>query len=145
MAATLVFDPEAFRLAFPAFADETKYPDDTLQLYWDEGTCYISDKDCGRLRGGCRQQALNLMVAHLATLSAMIAIGNNPGVITSSGIDKISVGIMPPPVRSQFQYWLSTTPYGSRLWALLNARSVGGFYVGGLPEKSAFRKVAGIF
>lgn len=143
--AVILFDVAQFRLAFPAFASETLYPDEVLQMYWDEGTCYVSDRDCGRLRGGCRRQALNLMVAHLATLSGIIELGVTPNVILSAGIDKISVSNMPPPVKSQFQMWLAGTPYGLRLWALLNVRSVGGFYVGGLPERSGFRKIAGIF
>lgn len=145
MAALLTFDDAAFRLAFPEFTDEALYPETTLQMYWTQGVCYVSDYNCGWLRGDCRQQALNLMTAHIAKLAGMIAIGQNPGVITNSTIDKVSVTIMPPPVKSQFQYWLATTPYGSRLWALLSVRSAGGFYVGGLPERSAIRKVGGIF
>lgn len=143
--ATLTFDVAAFRLAFPAFASESAYPDETLQLYWDEATCYVSDQDCGRLRGACRQQVLNLLTAHIAKWSSAAANGQTLGVVLTSTIDKISVGLMAPPIRTQFQYWLSGTPYGARAWALLTARATGGFYVGGLPEGSAFRKVGGAF
>lgn len=143
--ATIVFDVAAFRLAFPAFASEDLFPDTTLQLYWDEAICYVSDRDCWRLRGACREQVLNLLTAHIAQWSQMVATGQNAGVIINSAIDKISVGLMAPPIRTQFQYWLSGTPYGARAWALLTARATGGFYVGGLPEGSAFRKVGGVF
>ena len=143
--ATLIFDVAAFRLAYPAFASESAYPDATLQLYWDEATCYVSDRDCGRLRGACREQVLNLLTAHIAQWSTQVAAGQNPGVIVQSQIDKITIGLMPPPVKTAFHQWLSTTGYGSRAWALLTARATGGFYVGGLPEGSAFRKVGGVF
>lgn len=142
MSAVILFDPAAFKVAFPAFAS---VPDATLQAYFDAGTCYISDRDYGWLAGECRARALDLMTAHLAALSNMIAAGQMPGLETSATIDKISVTTTPPPLKNQWQWWLSLTPYGQQLLALLTARSVGGFYVGGLPERSAFRKVGGIF
>lgn len=143
--ATIVFDVAAFRIAFPAFANETTYPDATLQAYWDAACCYISPADYGWLHGDCRARALNLMTAHLAALSTMIANGQAVGVGQSATVGAVSVSMVPPPIKSGFQYWLCTTPYGIQLWALLSAKAAGGLYVGGLPEKSAFRKVGGVF
>jgi hypothetical protein len=143
--ATIVFDVAAFRVAFPAFANETTYPDATLQAYCDAACCYISPEDYGWLNGDCRARALNLMTAHLAMLSSMIANRQPAGVGISATVGDVSVSMMPPPVKTAFQYWLATTPYGTQLWALLNVKGVGGLYVGGLPEKSAFRKVGGRF
>lgn len=145
MADTITFDVSLFRSQFPAFANETSYPDATLQGYWDAGTCYISDQDYGALSGDCRTRALNLMTAHLTALSDKIASGENPSFEQSASIDKVSVTLTPPPIKSQFQWWLSITPYGSQLFALLQVKAVGGFYVGGLPENSAFRKVGGVY
>lgn len=142
----LIFDVTQFRTLFSAFSNVTLYPDATLQMYWDMGTCYISNNGSyGWLTGTCRQQALNLMTAHLTALSGLIASGQTPYLMQSSTIDKITVTLTPPPLKTQWQWWLSTTPYGMQLYALLQVSSVGGWYIGGLPESSAFRKVGGIF
>ncbi len=142
----LIFDVEQFRLEFPAFANPTDFPEETLQMYWDSATCYISDcANYGWLVNGCRQQALNLMTAHLAALAVLIAMGKNPGYVQNATIDKISVGLTPPPIKNEYQWWLMSTPYGTRLYALLSAKSVGGWYIGGSPESAGFRKVGGIF
>ncbi len=143
--ATIEFDVTQFRTAFPEFADDAKYPDATLQVYWDTATCYVSDEDYGCLSGDCRRLALNLMTAHLCKISEMAQAGDTPGQVTSATIDKVSVSTTPPPNKSQWSWWLNTTPYGQQLEALLATNAVGGMYIGGLPEKSAFRKVGGIF
>lgn len=149
-AITIEFDVDLFRQQFPAFADETTYPDAMLQMYWDMATCYISDADCGRLSGNCRRLALNAMTAHLTQLSVIIknngAYNGNPGIVNSATIDKITVSLTPPPFgTSEWRWWLETTPYGQQLLALLEAKSVGGFSVGGLPELAAIRRVGGVF
>ena len=142
----LTFDVTAFRLLFPAFADPTVYPDARLQMYWDMAISYISDvANYGWLQGLDRQLALNLLTAHLAAISDIILAGQVPNLMQTATIDKVSVGLTPPPIPNQWQWWLNQTGYGQQLLALLQAKSVGGFYVGGLPERSAFRKVGGIF
>lgn len=145
--AVITFDVTAFRAAFPQFANLTKYPDARLQGYFDSASCIINNNDygCGSLTGTCRVRALNLQTAHLAALADIIAGGQAPGLVNSATVDKVSVSLTPPPFKNQWQWWLSLTPYGAELLALLQAKAVGGFYVGGLPEISAFRKVGGIF
>lgn len=97
------------------------------------------------LEGECRYRALTLLTAHLAALGVLIAAGQVPGLVQTATVDKVSVSLTPPPILTQFQWWLSLTPYGQQLLALLQVASVGGIYIGGLPEISAFRKVGGIF
>jgi hypothetical protein len=76
----------------------------------------------------------------------MIATGQDTVIVTSATIDKVSVGLMQPPVKDSFQYWLMTTPYGKQVLALARAAFGAGFYVSkGLPERQAFRKVGGTF
>lgn len=140
-----VFDLTAFRAAYPAFSNVTNFPDATLTGYWNTANCYICNDDYGYLRGSCRCHALDLMAAHIAALSVLIAAGQVPGLVQTATIDKISVGLTPPPLRTQFQWWLSLTPYGQQLLALLQVAGVGGLFAGGLPERSAIRKVYGIF
>lgn len=145
--AEFTFDPAAFRLMYPAFASESLYPDATLQMYWDAAGCYIANDDikCGQLQGQCRFQALNLLTAHLLFLGTLVQKGQTPGIVTASSIDKISVSLLPPPVPNAWAWWLNGSPYGAQLLALLSVKSVGGVYIGGLPERSGFRRVGGGF
>jgi uncharacterized protein DUF4054 len=146
MPPVLTFDVAAFRVQFPEFSDDTIYPDALLQGYWDRATCYISAVNYGYLNGDCRQNALNLMVAHLATLATAAAGGQTNAMMPQSAtIDKITVALTPPPLPNQFQWWLGNTIYGAQLLALLQSAAVGGFSAGSLPETAAFRRVGGIF
>lgn len=144
MAAVITFNVGEFRLQFPAFPDSEQYSDATLQQFFTTATCYISDKNYGYLKGHCRKEALYLMVAHLAALNALILSGNTPSVVQGAAVDKVNVTLVPPPAETQFAWWLQTTPYGMQLYALLTTAGAGGWYIGGLPETAAFRKVGGI-
>lgn len=150
---TIEFDATYFRLNFPAFANVTTYTTAVLQRYWDQATVYISDRDyaCYMLAGRQRVLALNQLTAHIAQLYVLVADADDPataqiGLDQSATIDKVSVTVTPPPVTTQFAWWLSLTPYGQMLLALLQGVTAGGFYVGaGVPERSAFRKAGGVF
>lgn len=143
----IVFDPTAFRALFPAFANTGTYPDATLQSWFDLATGYISTTNFNGLMlgGAARVQALNLLTAHLGAIFGLIAAGQTPGFGTQARIDKIEVQVEPPPSKTQFTWWLNTTPYGQQLAALLEVSAVGGFYAGGLPERSGIRRVGGGF
>lgn len=127
--ADIVFDVDAFRTAFPAFANKLVYPDPTLSGYWDVAAMYISTSNYGYLQGVARGRALDLMAAHLAKLADMINAGQTPTLVQGSSIDKISVTLTPPPASDQFTWWLNLTGYGAQLSALLAVKAVGGFYV----------------
>jgi hypothetical protein len=145
-----------FRALFKAFADEDKWPEVTLSLYWTVATDYISPKDsaCNILNGASLQLAIDLVCAHLATLfnadADNVADGEDPGqpvgIGVSATIGSVSVSQLPPPIMNDpWKYWLNQTSYGAQLLALLSVKSVGGFYVGGLPERNGFRKFGGTF
>lgn len=139
--AVLEFDVNAFWAAFPAFQQT---PIVELQSYWDSATLFVSDQTwCPT--SPLRPRYINLMTAHLAALACLIAAGDSGGIVTGATIDKISVTLQPPPEVDQFQWWLNQTPYGQQLLALLQVQSVAGFYVGGGPELSSFRKGYGRF
>jgi hypothetical protein len=131
MSAVIEFDLAKFRLDFPEFPDPP-YTDAMLERYWTQATCYISTQNCGWLQGDCRQLALNLMTAHLAYIYTQIDDGQTTGVLQSATIDKITNTFTPPPItKSYFAWWQSSSPYGQQLYALLSAKSVGGFYIPG--------------
>lgn len=143
--AVIILDISTFRTLFPEFANVTAYPDILISMNWETATAYVDDEDYGWMQGLERERALYFMAAHLTKLGAMISAGQNPSLVDSTSIDNVSVSLTPPPTFSQFQWWLSTTPYGSQLLALLQMHAVGGFSVGGSAERSAFRKAGGVF
>jgi hypothetical protein len=143
---TLTFNVTLFRQQFPAFSNSTTYPTVMLQMYWDMATIYVNDEgNYGYLQGIKRQTAINMMTAHLTQISTMVQAGETPGYEQQATVDKVSVSLTPPMAKNQWQWWMNTTPYGAELLALLQMVAVGGFYAGGLPEGSAFRRVGGVF
>lgn len=141
----ITLDLATFRLLFPQFEDTAAFPDVKVSANFDMATAYVSADEYGDMPVPARTQALNLMTAHLLALGVIITQGNQGGVVVGATIDSVSVTLAPPPMRDQWRYWLNTTPYGAQLIGLLEAQAVGGFYVGGLPERAAFRKVGGYF
>lgn len=143
--AEVLFDPVRFRDKFPEFPNPP-YTDPILQRKWDAGTCIIDPNDSGCFMDTKQLTCvLDLMVAHLLKLQEMLDMGQNVVAVTSATIDKVSVSVEPPKAATQYQLWLSTTPYGQEIRVILQVSSVGGTYIGGLPERRAFRKVGGRF
>lgn len=142
MAGTITLDLPAFRAQCPEFGSAVLYPDITIEGYWTAATTYVSTNDYGALNGSARARALNLMCAHLIKLADLIADGNAAGIVSAAGVDKVNVTLAPPPVATQYRWWLSLTPYGAQLLALMRAKAAGGLYVGGTPERGAFRRGA---
>lgn len=140
-------DIPSFRLAFPAFASMAQYPDATISLNWDMATAFLGARESYIYVGTQQQTALNLLTAHLLALAIGIASGSTSsgGAVTSATIDKVSVTMTAPTTDSGWQFWLSGTPYGMQLWALLSMIGAGGRYIGGSPERFGFRRVGGGF
>jgi hypothetical protein len=135
------FDIAAFRVKFPAFADEVIYPDATIQSAADDALCFFTEHACA-----CSDLLWQLITAHLLQLrTAAAAGGGGTGMVTSASIDKVSVSITAPPAADGYTYWLTMSPYGLQAMALLSGCGAGGLYVGGRPERSAFRSVGGGF
>ena len=134
-----VFDLSAFRTAYPVF---DSVPDATVQAAATSALCLIGQDGCD-----CDVQQWQLMVAHLLYIQGQVATGNGgAGAVTSATIDKVSVAFAAPPFgTSAYKFWLFKSPYGGQLLAMLDRCSKGGVYVGGLPERSAFRSVGGVF
>jgi hypothetical protein len=146
---TIAFNPAAFRVLYPQFANAGTYPDVMLNDWWATATSIVSADDygCLVLTGTKRVQALNLLTAHIGTLFQRIQAGETMPVMPQSAtIDKTAVTLTPPPTKTQFQWWLSLTGYGAQVLMLLQVAAVGGFYAGvGYPERAAFRKAGGFF
>lgn len=145
-----VLDIAEFRATFIQFSDETKFPDATIQAWWDLAQCYFSTDCFSYLNGSCLCKAIYLLTAHLGAIAVTAGASASgtitvPGMVNSATIDKVSVSMAIPELVDQFQWWLQTTTYGQQLLALLQVVMVGGMTIGGLPETQAIRKVGGIF
>ena len=132
---------------FPAFADTTAYPDGVITLYFSTAADYIDsdDTDVTFLSSAQRVLALYQLSAHLLELGNMAAQGVDVGPIEESKVDKVQVKLAQRPASTMWEWWLSSTPYGKMLLALLNVAVAGGAYFGGSCEQSAFRKAGGVW
>lgn len=133
------FGLAAFRLLYPQFVGVS---DATVLAVADQALCFISDTGCE-----CDDTAWFLMVAHLLQIQAAAAnSGGGSGPVASATVGGVSVSFQAPPYGSSaYKFWLFTTPFGAQLAALLARCSAGGVYVGGAPERAAFRQVGGGF
>jgi hypothetical protein len=146
---TIELNIALFRERFPQFAIPAVFPDAVVTVNWVMATQYVSDSSYGCMAVTARELAIQLMTAHLMALAVIQASGGGtgtPGIVTGATIDKVSVSLATPPYGTdEWRYWLNLTPYGTQLLALLSAQAAGGFYVGGWPERSAFRVAGGVF
>lgn len=141
--ASITFDVIAFLDRYPEFKDTR---DAMLTACFNEATCYINNATNSCLNESCLTAVLWSMTAHICRLDEMGRDGNQAGVVTSSSVGSVSVSLQAPPFGGdQWKYWMNLTPYGQKTMALLSSAAVGGLYVGGNPERSAFRRVGGGF
>ena len=115
-----------------------------LESQYEIGKCFIADNDC-TFPEKCREYALQLMLAHLLYVGDQSAQGDNSGVIQSATEGDVSVSFAVPDVSDPWYNWMNLSPFGKELLAMLSVQSVGGFYVGGSPERKGFRKIGGGF
>lgn len=128
-------DIAAFRSAFPQFASVTDYPDATLNNKMSVAKCYIEDNSC-TFDDHCRQYVYQLMVAHLLSIDIAVASGQPGRLISSAAEGPVNVSFAEPPNKSNFTFWLQTTPYGVQLSALLSINAIGDYYGGSLTLQS---------
>ncbi|ENN86068.1 phage protein [Rhizobium freirei PRF 81] len=135
------FDIAAFQTAFPQFATT---PSDTIQGWV---TLVINSPMGGWFECETGLTNQQLMVAHIGYLFSKAATGQAipGGAMVSAAEGSVNAAFAAPPIKTGLQYYLSGSPYGQMLWANLCVAAAGGDYVGGLPERRAFRKVYGTF
>lgn len=145
-----MMDATEFRKMFPAFEG---LDGATIQLWAEVATEFL--KSSWALSGKRYEIASKLMTAHLIHCNYQESDpylnqtsnsgGNSVGIVASASEGSVSVSFTTPPTKNAWQHWLASSPYGLQLWALLKQLSAGGFYLGGLPERQAVRKVGGVF
>lgn len=127
---TIKITVEMFGVDFPEFMNGG-YSVASIQGFINQAYCYVSNENYGVLNCCSRKLAIELMTAHLLALNDKITSGQTTGQIGSTSIDSVSVSLIPPPNKTQFEYWLGLTPYGQRYFALLSAKAPAGLYYGG--------------
>lgn len=142
-----VLDVAQFRALFTQFSSAQAYPDIVLNAQYAAAGNFMSQTDSvySGMEGDALSYALQLLTCHLLAISEKAAGGAPAGFITAASEGDVSVSIAPPPMTSGWRAWLASTTYGMQLWALLSAKAAGGFAIGGLPERRAFRKTGGTF
>jgi hypothetical protein len=131
-------DIASFRASFPAFERDDLYPDAMLNGKMFIAKCYIEDNQL-TFTDECRQYAYQLMVAHLLSIAALVAEGQPGRLVTSAAEGPVNVSFAEPTNRSNFSFWLATTPYGNEISALLSINSIGDYY-GGTNALQAYRR-----
>lgn len=135
-------DIPLFRKRFPFFESEIMWPDEAIMTQYEQVGCYLNPwcQDCSELME-------QLMTAHLLVIngSGVVPGVTHTGTVTSASVGGVSVGLSAPTDSSSFKAWLGKTPFGEQLLAIMRKQVAGGLYVGGLPERRAFRKFGGRF
>lgn len=137
----MTFDPAAFQAAFPAFQET---PTTAIQTW----ATIVEGSPMASWFAAAPITQQQLIVAHIGyQLSRADSLGDSQGggAVVSGSEGSVSASFVAPPVRDGLEYYLSSSTYGQMLWAMLNVATAGGVYVGGLPERQAFRKTHGVF
>lgn len=99
----------------------------------------IKIRNCGILRDENRVQAIYLLTAHLSSLSFKNQSGQSSaggaGIVASASVGEVSISYQQIPAQDSWSYWLSLTPYGLELLALLDGLTAVPLYIGGTLER----------
>lgn len=113
--AQVVFDPAAFKEAYPAFAAVS---DAALTQCFNIACLYLSNKDCSVVQDiSERTTLLYLLTAHIAYLNGLLT-GNKPSPVgrTASATEgSVSVSFDYP--MSPGGAWYMQTQWGASFWA----------------------------
>jgi hypothetical protein len=138
----MTFDIAAFQAAFPAFAETAPA---IIQVWVD----IVEQSPMGSwfacVAGQTQQQLIVAHVGFLLTNANTVGNSQGGGAVVSATEGSVSASFVAPPVKDGLEFYLSGSVYGQMLWAMLNVASAGGVYLGGLPERKAYRKVGGTF
>lgn len=136
----IVVTIEEFYKEFPEFNTETYQT--ICPRAFRQTKSFFSTKNYGRLKNDDRKTAFYLFCAHLSLLyfknsTAMQtgAASNGAGLVASANVGEVSVSYVQIPNLDNLEYWLSLTPYGLELLALLEIYTSAPFYFGGSFER----------
>lgn len=124
MTGAVIFDPAAFVLRFPEFAAYNSANTGALQRFFDEAALLLKNDYTSIVKDpGERSILLNLLAAHIATLSGAIAPGGSGstagqvGRVATASEGSVSVSLDAGTVYAS-QAWFMATQYGAMYWQL---------------------------
>lgn len=132
----VVVNIDEFIAQFPEFNDDVY--NSLIPVYLKRALTFCSACNFGRLKNYKRILAIYLLTAHLLTLSNQTNNNGNSGqggIVGSASVGDVSISYVQIPNLDKFDYWLSLTPYGLQLIALLEILSSVPFYIGGSYER----------
>ena len=125
-----------FRNAFKEFCNPVKYKDCLLTRFLTQAQAYISRKSFV-ISDDIRLLLIQLMAAHLITLAEIdpqtgivSSMGASAGHELSASVDGVSVTREATLSRNGEEQWLQSTGYGQQYLAILQAHSIGIYFVG---------------
>jgi len=126
-------DLQAFRQAFPEFANEQTYPDPMVNFWAEVGDSRLNKDRWGDLL----TQGMYLFVAHHISLAAQNvsaaargrAPGQHSGILSGKGVGGVSANYDTSSVSFQDAGNWNLTQYGRDFWQLMNIVGMGGYYV----------------
>lgn len=125
-----MFDTPAFRVAFPAFADQTVYPE--ARVFF-QGSLAEKFYPCD-VWGDLHCQVVMLAVAHTLSMqgaSGGSASGGVKGVVSSKSVDKVSVSYDVGATTYEGAAYFNGSPYGVELYRLIRMAGAGPMHVMG--------------
>lgn len=120
----VIFDAAAFVLRFPQFAAYNSAHPDALQMYFDEAALILKNDYTSMVKDlNERSILLNLLTAHIATLSGILAPGgagstaSQVGRVSSASEGSVSASFDAGTVYAS-QAWFMSTQYGAQYWMM---------------------------
>ena len=129
----MAFDIDAFRLNFPEFGDEVKFPPESV-TFWSG----VAEKRLNVLRWGeLYNEGMSLYVAHNIALSALnvldVDAGGTPGltrgIITSESVGGVSVSRDLSSSTEDSAGYYNETVYGRQFFRLAKMIGIGAVFV----------------
>ncbi len=124
-----------FLIIYPQFNTDVLKP---IATYYLNDTIAWADCKWDLRRFGCRiNTAIYLLTAHRTFINAQAQKGTNGqgGKVASASVGEVSVSYATIPASDNFDYWLSLSPYGLELLALIETISGMPKYYGGSFER----------
>jgi len=127
--------PTEFRADFPEFSNTTTYPDGVIQFWLNVAYKQLNSNRWGDLLDVAAElyTAHNIVLEAKAIREAGVAGGlvtGSPGMVTSKGVDKVSVGYDVNTATEEGAGFWNSTVYGTRFYRLMMLHGAGPLQVG---------------
>lgn len=130
----VIFEPEKFRMWYPAFSDETKYTDEVLESCFNQACVLVENSETSVVpydpdatpKKLARLEALYALTCHIATMR-LLWDATQTGAVQSASEGSVSASFYIDPRSPD---WWNQTPCGRTAWMILKQFSHGPIYFG---------------